>query len=412
MNLHEIRDNDAHFVIDPDTRNLTNKAGEAITVMQYDHNSELVTFEVPKIIEGHDMSQCDLIQVFFENTSKGTNANARSTVGDANDVTDNFSVAEDDPNILVGTWLISQKATQLSGTMKFQIRFVCYGDSEQDVPEYSWRTNLCTAFNVLPSINTAHDVLEANPDLYIELANKIAQIEKNGISDERLEQAIADYFAEHPVSDGESAYEIAVRNGFKGTEKEWLESLKGTYNTTTRKLDFSEWNNGSFTETLEDGTVYMYGVVLDEDGIPTSFKLPDGRVMEVIMPEFEEGIVYYLYNGIKLPALPKWDMTNYAYAMITTDETPDETGAIKYYLSLSHEPVYANADGSYVISYPSAYSLCKMLNGEAALYLDNGGWGEFTAREAETTTQSTIVWSNSGHDIEGSGITGNAPVKA
>lgn len=26
--------------------------------------------------------------------------------------------------------------------------------------------------------------------------------------------------------DGESAYEIAVRNGFKGTEKEWLDSLK------------------------------------------------------------------------------------------------------------------------------------------------------------------------------------------
>lgn len=26
---------------------------------------------------------------------------------------------------------------------------------------------------------------------------------------------------------GESAYEVAVRNGFVGTEKEWLESLKG-----------------------------------------------------------------------------------------------------------------------------------------------------------------------------------------
>lgn len=26
---------------------------------------------------------------------------------------------------------------------------------------------------------------------------------------------------------GESAYEIAVQNGFVGTEKEWLESLKG-----------------------------------------------------------------------------------------------------------------------------------------------------------------------------------------
>lgn len=27
--------------------------------------------------------------------------------------------------------------------------------------------------------------------------------------------------------DGASAYEIAVKNGFKGTEKEWLLSLKG-----------------------------------------------------------------------------------------------------------------------------------------------------------------------------------------
>ena len=28
-------------------------------------------------------------------------------------------------------------------------------------------------------------------------------------------------------SDGKSAYEIAVQNGFIGTEAEWLESLKG-----------------------------------------------------------------------------------------------------------------------------------------------------------------------------------------
>ena len=28
-------------------------------------------------------------------------------------------------------------------------------------------------------------------------------------------------------ADGLSAYEIAVKNGFEGTEEEWLESLKG-----------------------------------------------------------------------------------------------------------------------------------------------------------------------------------------
>lgn len=31
----------------------------------------------------------------------------------------------------------------------------------------------------------------------------------------------------NPVLRGYSAYEVAVQNGFEGTEQEWLESLKG-----------------------------------------------------------------------------------------------------------------------------------------------------------------------------------------
>lgn len=31
---------------------------------------------------------------------------------------------------------------------------------------------------------------------------------------------------------GESAYQVAVDNGFEGTEAEWLESLKGSANLT------------------------------------------------------------------------------------------------------------------------------------------------------------------------------------
>lgn len=36
--------------------------------------------------------------------------------------------------------------------------------------------------------------------------------------------------------DGLSAYEIAVKNGFNGTEEEWLESLQGTGFTTDETL--------------------------------------------------------------------------------------------------------------------------------------------------------------------------------
>lgn len=57
------------------------------------------------------------------------------------------------------------------------------------------------------------------------LENRIDQIEKNGISQDTIDEAITDYLEQFNV--GESAYEIAVREGFEGSETEWLESLKG-----------------------------------------------------------------------------------------------------------------------------------------------------------------------------------------
>lgn len=44
---------------------------------------------------------------------------------------------------------------------------------------------------------------------------------------------------------GKSAYEIAVQNGFKGTEVEWLESLKGE--VPDLSLFYSEQNLISLT---------------------------------------------------------------------------------------------------------------------------------------------------------------------
>ena len=38
---------------------------------------------------------------------------------------------------------------------------------------------------------------------------------------------IAEFIGTTPGADGESAYQIAVENGFAGTETEWLASLEG-----------------------------------------------------------------------------------------------------------------------------------------------------------------------------------------
>ena len=61
-------------------------------------------------------------------------------------------------------------------------------------------------------------------------------------------------------NDGQSAYELAVDNGYTGTEKEWLESLKGTDGTTTvqtTKIDkactflTTDWSNTvPYTQTV------------------------------------------------------------------------------------------------------------------------------------------------------------------
>lgn len=64
---------------------------------------------------------------------------------------------------------------------------------------------------------------------------------------------------------GYSAYEVAVRNGFNGTEKEWLEHLGGNINVTVngRVVD----DTGNITVTAEHMTV------LDEGQITVAEKL-------------------------------------------------------------------------------------------------------------------------------------------
>lgn len=44
-----------------------------------------------------------------------------------------------------------------------------------------------------------------------------------------------------PGKDGKSAYEIAVENGFKGTEKQWLESLKGANGVDGKDFKYEDF---------------------------------------------------------------------------------------------------------------------------------------------------------------------------
>ena len=104
-------DTDLHFVIDPVTRTVRNESGK-VTIIQYDHNSERITFEIPRYIDGHDMSECNRVEVHYNNIA--TSQTNRGLY----EVTD-LQVSPDDSRYVTCSWLISQNATRLVGRLAF-----------------------------------------------------------------------------------------------------------------------------------------------------------------------------------------------------------------------------------------------------------------------------------------------------
>ena len=154
---HQIYDSDKHFVIDPITRNITNNSSK-LTITQYDHNSERFTFEIPRIIEGHDMSLSDLVRVHFINIGS-IKTNTNSGVYEVDDM----SVSLDDPDTIAFSWLISGAATKYNGSLNFAIRFYCLSD-ESEI-EYSWGTNIYSGIKVSNGLDNSETIVEDYVDV-------------------------------------------------------------------------------------------------------------------------------------------------------------------------------------------------------------------------------------------------------
>lgn len=132
-------------------------------------------------------------------------------------------------------------------------------------------------FKLNSTLHGGSATTEPTPDVYQQIINMIENIEAGDVPEEQITKAVDKYLAEHPVdtltkedvqnivstyvtehkeelkgekgdkgdpgtpgndgmdgangTDGKSAYDIAVDNGFTGTEEEWLESLNGARST-------------------------------------------------------------------------------------------------------------------------------------------------------------------------------------
>jgi len=143
---HGVHDTDTHFIIDPISRAAKNDGLKKVSIVRDDHNSEVCTFELPRYVEGHDMSLCNMVEVHYLNTHGTTKAKSTGIYA----VTD-FGLMEDDQDKVAGSWLIDCLATKYPGSLAFSIHFACVDES--GTVAYWWSSATNTSISVLDSIN-------------------------------------------------------------------------------------------------------------------------------------------------------------------------------------------------------------------------------------------------------------------
>lgn len=153
--LHTVQDSDTHFSIDPITREIKTES-KKILLIQGDHNAERFTFRLPKLIEHHDMMNCDLVTIHFINIS-GTQTEEQSK--GVYEVTDVQVCGEDEIEF---TWLISENATKYAGPLAFCIRFEC---TTNGVVDYRWQTGIYKNITISNSYYNGEEVTEPFPDI-------------------------------------------------------------------------------------------------------------------------------------------------------------------------------------------------------------------------------------------------------
>lgn len=154
---HPVRDTDLHFVIDPVTRVVKNNSGK-IVIMQHDHQSEILTFELPRYIDTHDMSLCDTVRVHYINIGTSSKYTPVSGVYEVNDL----QIDAVNDSIVTCSWTLTNNTTRLEGTLNFIVRFSCLTG---DTIDYSWSTAVYSGITVAKTIDSSDYVMTAIPDI-------------------------------------------------------------------------------------------------------------------------------------------------------------------------------------------------------------------------------------------------------
>ena len=148
-------DADEHFKIDTLTRMISSSSNKKLTIMQYDNKSERYSFDVERIIDGHDLLTCNRVQIHFINI--GSNKQKHPGLY----LVDDVQVNSTDENKITFTWLISQDATMLSGILSFLVSFECVNE---DKVLYRWSSSIFNSIQITAGMDNDNTILDMYAD--------------------------------------------------------------------------------------------------------------------------------------------------------------------------------------------------------------------------------------------------------
>lgn len=164
---HPVYDTDRNFLVDPYSRKLINQSPEKIVFMQNDHNCERITFEIPRYVEGHDMSICNRVRVHYINA--GTIDGKSASHSDAQEI-DDLHIDPENEEAVLCSWLIKDTVTGIPGSLSFTIVYECLTGDRVD---YRFSANPYSDIKILAGIDSSETIVEETYDILEHWRNEL-----------------------------------------------------------------------------------------------------------------------------------------------------------------------------------------------------------------------------------------------
>ncbi len=172
--IHDVYDSDTRFIINPITRLVKNESSRKTTLIQKDHNSERFSFEVPRYIEGHDMSLCNKVEINYINID----AAIKEQKNEGQYIVEDLQIDKENEEKVVFSWLISEQATQYAGLLSFNIMFRCMDNAET---MYRWSTYINSDISVSGGYDNGNVIAQEYADVLAAWEKELFDAEDSAI---------------------------------------------------------------------------------------------------------------------------------------------------------------------------------------------------------------------------------------